>query len=151
MAQRYCTNCGAELREEDRFCPSCGRPVHETAAVSTPEAEVSVPPAPQAGEDHRPRISLGQFVVGILLLIGVLWLLVPTGDGSGGGGGNGGGGHAVDKVKQKDQKVAQQEKPQQEQPRQEQAQNQSNYPSNKVALGKNWGRKKLPLATAHIR
>jgi hypothetical protein len=27
----------------------------------------------------------------------------------------------------------------------------SNNPSNKVALGKNWGRKKLPLATAHIR
>jgi uncharacterized Zn finger protein (UPF0148 family) len=43
MAQRYCTNCGAELREDDRFCPNCGRPVHETAAVSTPEADVPVP------------------------------------------------------------------------------------------------------------
>jgi zinc-ribbon domain len=47
VAQRYCTNCGHELREEDRFCPSCGRPVHETAAVSTPEADVPVPPPPR--------------------------------------------------------------------------------------------------------
>src|SRR5215212_12056295 len=50
MAQRYCTNCGAELREDDRFCPNCGRPVHETAAVSTPEADVPVPPPPQQEE-----------------------------------------------------------------------------------------------------
>jgi hypothetical protein len=40
---------------------------------------VSVPPAPQEGEEHRPRFSLGQFVVGILVVIGVLWLLIPTG------------------------------------------------------------------------
>ena len=46
MAERYCTNCGAELGEESRFCPSCGRPVHETATVPTPEADVEVPPAP---------------------------------------------------------------------------------------------------------
>ena len=31
MAQRYCTNCGAELREDASFCGKCGRPVHETA------------------------------------------------------------------------------------------------------------------------
>ena len=129
MAQRYCTNCGTELGDEARFCPSCGRPVYETAVVSTSEADVSVPPAPQAEEEHRPRISLGQFVVGILVLIGVLWLLIPTGDGSGGGGSNSGGGNAVNRVKQKDQKAAQHEKPQQhEQPREEQAQNQEQQP-----------------------
>ena len=129
LVDTFATRLSAQpLREDDRFCPSCGRPVHETASLSTPEADVSVPPAPHAGEEHRPRISLGQFVVGFLLLMGVLWLLIPTGDGSGSGGGNGGGADAVDKVKQKDQKVAQQEKPQQEQPRQEQAQNQEQQP-----------------------
>jgi hypothetical protein len=54
MAQRYCTNCGAELREDDRFCPNCGSPVHETAAVSTPEADVPVPPPPQQETGTQP-------------------------------------------------------------------------------------------------
>jgi zinc-ribbon domain len=46
VAQRYCTNCGAEPREDASFCGKCGRPVHETARVSTPEADVPVPPPP---------------------------------------------------------------------------------------------------------
>jgi phage shock protein C len=24
----YCTGCGREMEERDRFCPSCGKPVH---------------------------------------------------------------------------------------------------------------------------
>jgi hypothetical protein len=50
MAERYCTNCGAELSEDDSFCGKCGRPVHETARVSTPEADVPVPPPPAHDE-----------------------------------------------------------------------------------------------------
>jgi hypothetical protein len=114
VAQRYCTNCGAELGDEARFCPRCGRPVHETAAVSTPEADMSVPPAPQTGEEHRPRISLGLFLVGLLVLIVVLRLLIPTGDGSGGGGGNGGGGGEVAEKPKQERQAAQQEQPQKE-------------------------------------
>ena len=52
MAQRYCTNCGAELREDDSFCGNCGRPLHEVATISTPEADVLVPPPPQQAEDR---------------------------------------------------------------------------------------------------
>jgi hypothetical protein len=47
MADRFCGNCGNELRPEDRFCPGCGKPVHETAVVPTPEAAVPVPPLPE--------------------------------------------------------------------------------------------------------
>jgi hypothetical protein len=47
---RYCTNCGQELMPEDQFCAGCGRPVHTTARVPTPEADVSVPPPPQQAE-----------------------------------------------------------------------------------------------------
>jgi hypothetical protein len=108
MAQRYCTNCGAELREEDRFCPSCGRPVHETAAVSTPEADVPVPPppsqrteggdAPQA-EPPPQRSTANKLVLfgclGIGLIVVLLALVVGLAlvgsSGSGGSGSAGGG------------------------------------------------------------
>jgi hypothetical protein len=48
---RYCRNCGQELQPEDQFCGNCGRPVHATAHVPTPEADVSVP-APQQVADR---------------------------------------------------------------------------------------------------
>ena len=50
MAQRYCTNCGAELREDASFCGKCGRPVHQTARLSIPEADVPVSPPPTHDE-----------------------------------------------------------------------------------------------------
>src|SRR5215212_7835448 len=43
--QRYCGNCGHELSVEDQLCPNCGRPVHQTAWVPTPEADMPVPPS----------------------------------------------------------------------------------------------------------
>jgi hypothetical protein len=48
--ERYCRSCGQELRPEDQFCANCGRPVHATAQVPTPEADVPVPPLPQQVE-----------------------------------------------------------------------------------------------------
>jgi ribosomal protein S27AE len=102
MAQRYCTNCGAELREDDRFCPNCGRPVHETAAVSTPEADVPVPPPPQqeAGAhplgqaDAQPRepwttrqYALG--CLGVFFVVFVVGAFVAALAGNGGGGNEG--------------------------------------------------------------
>jgi hypothetical protein len=51
MPDRYCRNCGHELRGDDRFCPNCGRSIHETARVPTPEADVPVPPPPQQAEE----------------------------------------------------------------------------------------------------
>jgi len=47
---RYCGNCGNELDPEDRFCQNCGYPVHQTARVPTPGADVPVPPPPQQEE-----------------------------------------------------------------------------------------------------
>ena len=47
MADRYCTNYGHELSEDGRFCPNCGSPVHQTAQVPTPEADIPVPLPPQ--------------------------------------------------------------------------------------------------------
>ncbi len=57
MADRHCRNCGHELGDEDRFCPSCGQPAHETAHVPTPETDVQVPPPGTASpqDDSAPR------------------------------------------------------------------------------------------------
>jgi uncharacterized membrane protein YvbJ len=98
MAQRYCTNCGAELREVDRYCPNCGRPVHETAAVSTPEADVTVPPPPQqeagtqpleqAEAQRRGPWSTGRLVLGCLgvfFVVFVIGAFLATLAGNGGG------------------------------------------------------------------
>ena len=52
--KRYCSNCGQQLRPEEQVCPSCGRPVLETAHVPTPEADVPLPPPPQAEADVPP-------------------------------------------------------------------------------------------------
>lgn len=104
MASRYCGNCGSELSQDVRFCPSCGRPVHQTAQVSTPEADVNVPqpagvqrtggaaPGTPQGEQRRGRPVLK----GCLSIVVILFLLVVIGAllGSGGGGetASGGGG-----------------------------------------------------------
>jgi hypothetical protein len=97
MAQRYCTNCGAELREDDRFCPNCGRPVHETAAVSTPEADVPVPPPPQQEAGTQPLAQAeaqprGPWTTGRLVLgcLGVFFVVFVVGASLAAIAGNGG-------------------------------------------------------------
>lgn len=107
MAGRYCGNCGSELPQDVRFCPSCGRPVHETAQVSTPEADVDVPPPPQwqGTENEAPRGSpqgdqrrkhpiltgcLG--IVVIIFLLGILGAIFSGGEETAGSGGEAGGG-----------------------------------------------------------
>jgi hypothetical protein len=55
-ADRYCRNCGHELRPEDRFCPNCGQPTHETAHVPTPEADGGgTSPPSQVGDTDQQR------------------------------------------------------------------------------------------------
>ena len=44
--ERYCSNCGHELKPEGRFCSNCGMPVHRAARVPTPKADRPVPPLP---------------------------------------------------------------------------------------------------------
>ena len=96
---RYCGNCGNELDPEDRFCQNCGRPVHQTAQVPTPEADVPVPPPPQQGEageqpleqaDAQPRepwttrqYALG--CLGVFFVVFVVGAFVAALAGNGGG------------------------------------------------------------------
>ena len=54
---RFCKDCGQELKPEDRFCAGCGRSIYEVAHVPTPEADVPVPPvqAPPVQASFQPQ------------------------------------------------------------------------------------------------
>lgn len=87
MVDRYCRNCGHELRSNDRFCTGCASPVQQTAHVPTPEANVPVSthsyrqqsaPYPQqasapSSDSGRVRTSyywIAFIVLGVLALLG---------------------------------------------------------------------------------
>jgi hypothetical protein len=134
---RYCGTCGNELDPEDRFCPSCGRPAHQTASVPTPEADVPVPPPPRAGgaggdgaaaagaptQESGDRGLRHPLLVGCLVIIGLFILAGIVGAITGGGGGNGGrGGKVAEKPQQKPAKQAQGAQEQGVEPKEEQGQ-----------------------------
>jgi zinc-ribbon domain len=70
VPERYCGNCGQELSPEDRFCPTCGRPVHRTAHVPTPEADAPVPPPPQHAQRTAPPPQ-ASFSIKEMVVLGV--------------------------------------------------------------------------------
>ena len=86
--ERYCSNCGHELRPEDQFCSNCGMPVHRGARVPTPHADRPVPPlSPPPQEAFGGRKSIvsgalrgrGRKLVVILVLVGLfLFLVLPV-------------------------------------------------------------------------
>jgi hypothetical protein len=87
--ERYCSNCGHELKPEDLFCSNCGMPVHRTARVPTPQADRPVPPLPpQTREVGRRRRLPGagalrgrgrRLVVLLVLVVLFLFLVLPLG------------------------------------------------------------------------
>jgi LmeA-like phospholipid-binding/zinc-ribbon domain len=86
--ERYCSNCGHELRPEDQFCSNCGMPVHRGARVPTPRADRPVPPLPppprEAVGGRRSTVSgalrgRGRKLLLLLVLVGLfLFLVLPV-------------------------------------------------------------------------
>ena len=87
--ERYCSNCGHELRPEGRFCSNCGMPVHRAAGVPTPKADRPVPPLPpptqQIGRRRRGLQGSGalrgrgrKLLVLSVLGVLVLYLVLPV-------------------------------------------------------------------------
>ena len=85
--ERYCSNCGHELKPEDQFCSNCGMPVHRAARVPTSNADREVPPLPPPTQElgRRRRLtgsgalrSRGGKVVALLVLgVLLLYLVLP--------------------------------------------------------------------------
>ena len=76
LEDRYCGNCGQELRPGVRFCPSCGQP---TAASEMPTAEAPVQPPPQRGRWSAGRILLLVIVAPVLVAVAVWVFLFAIG------------------------------------------------------------------------
>lgn len=124
MPNRHCGNCGQELSPGNQFCPNCGQPVHETAQVPTPEADVNVPPppagqqaqagagqpgapppgAPEASWRRRHPILTGCLAIVVLFFLLIVGLAALGGGGDetagGGGGGDGDGGQQAEQDQQ---------------------------------------------------
>jgi hypothetical protein len=101
VADRDCGNCGHELRQDDRFCPSCGRAAHEVAQVPTPEADVSVSLPPQGTQGvsdptDTQRSWLWKWWPFAAVVLAFVLLASTVGGNSGGGSGSGGGSQPSD-------------------------------------------------------
>ena len=106
---RYCSNCGQELGVAGQFCPNCGSPIHLTAHVPTPEANVPVSPLPQPGSARSTNfgpITQGQpaqqgtarrhpILTGCLGVVVLFFLLAIIGAAIGGSDETAGGGGAA--------------------------------------------------------
>jgi hypothetical protein len=85
--ERYCTNCGHELKPEDQFCTNCGMPVHRAARVPTPKADrpvSSLPPPTQEVGRRRSLTGSGalrgcgtKLVVLLVLVVLFFYLVLP--------------------------------------------------------------------------
>src|SRR5215213_173332 len=85
--ERYCTNCGHQLKLEDQFCTNCGMPVHRGARVPTPNADRPVSPLPPPTQEVGRRRSFTgsgalrgcgtKLVVLLVLVVLFLYLVLP--------------------------------------------------------------------------
>jgi hypothetical protein len=68
-------NCGQELSPDTQFCPNCGRPAHETARVSTPEADVVGVPTAGAGQIGASQVGRS-LAIEFLAVVPVLIVII---------------------------------------------------------------------------
>ena len=58
----FCTDCGKQLREDARFCSSCGRALEAAGAAS------AAPPPGTAAGQRKPKRSIPAILLALLLL-----------------------------------------------------------------------------------
>src|SRR5918994_1075882 len=84
--ERYCSNCGHELKPEDQFCSNCGMPVHRGARIPTSNADRPVPPLPPPTQEVGRRSLPGygalrgrrrKLAVILVLVVLLLYLVLP--------------------------------------------------------------------------
>lgn len=74
---KYCVKCGGQIKDEARFCNSCGSPVREAAGLPSDPAPVPV----QTNNSEQPKKSRGLLLV--ITAIGIILLVYFISSGSG--------------------------------------------------------------------
>lgn len=85
----FCTNCGKDNPDSNKFCMQCGRPMAAAGqeAGPTPAPAATATPAAQTPPRHRAR-RLPLLVGGVMVMVlaTAAWFLLPRLTGGGGGG-----------------------------------------------------------------
>ncbi len=76
--QRYCSNCGAEIRSDTRFCVSCGKQIagNEERIEANTRPTISAPNPRGSDLSGQDNVRLVLFGVGALLFLVVAYLLL---------------------------------------------------------------------------
>jgi hypothetical protein len=77
----FCRFCGSTLSDDSKFCNSCRKALTSAPPPCTTEtAAVSVARVKPAPPKTKARAAVGSFIVGVLLIAGVLWWLMNKPD-----------------------------------------------------------------------
>lgn len=71
----FCRFCGSTLPDDSNFCHSCGKALTSAPLPSTTEtaAAPAVAPVKPAPPKTKSPAAVGSFIIGVLLIAGVLW------------------------------------------------------------------------------
>src|SRR5262245_17140919 len=76
----FCRFCGSTLPDDSSFCHSCGKALTSAPLPSTTgtAAAPALAPAKPAPPRTRSPAVVGSFIIGALLIAGVLWWAINT-------------------------------------------------------------------------
>jgi hypothetical protein len=78
----FCRFCGSTLRDDSNFCHSCGKALTAASpsSIAGTGEGVAVAPVKSASPKTKKPTALGSFVIGVLLIAGVLWWVINKSD-----------------------------------------------------------------------
>ena len=76
----FCRFCGSTLRDDSNFCHSCGKALTSALPSSMAETGAGVAVAPVKPAPPKKKPAVGSFVIGVILIAGMLWWVINKSD-----------------------------------------------------------------------